>query len=439
MTGALALHEQVAMLAARIVDRQDRILARWRDAVMQDPRVQAADSLSRAQFVDHMPEVLQAMHDAIVLQASRVRTRQAELAQGHGSHRWQQGYGLLEVIREWSHLQMAVLAEIEQAAEEQLGFDVRALGAAHQAVARLCLEAMSSSVEEFERLQRAEAKGQLVDLDRSLRVLDDVELRRAELLRGVAHDLRNHMGIVSSATDALRRFAELPPAKREELFTAAQRAIQGQGVLLADLMDLARLQAGLERRTVAPFDAATTLSRMCSSMHPLAVARHLTLECDGISPLWVESDAAKIARIVQNLVLNALYYTTAGGVTVRWGDSAPDDPGRWRIEVRDTGPGIAAAAPLADAIQEATELAREGGDTTAALASQPAPPGAPGAPPPAVRHGEGIGLSIVKRLCELLDATIALDSAPERGTSFTIVLPRRYRSEAGMSPPPGGT
>lgn len=429
MTAPLELHVQVAILAARLVDRRERVLARWREAVMTDPRVQAADSLSRAQFVDHIPAVLQAVHDAMVFPGGRAAARPAELAQGHGSHRWQQGYALLEVIREWSHLQLAMLAEIEQAAEEQPGFDVRALNAAHQAVAGLCLEAMSSSVEEFERLQRAEAKGQLVDLGRSLHALDALERRQAELLRGVAHDLRGHMGIVSSATAALR-FSELPPARREELLATAQRAIHGQSVLLADLMDLARLQAGLERRTVAPFDAARTLSDLCSTMHPMAAARQLDLHCEGPSPLMVESDAAKIARIVQNLVLNALHYTTAGSVSVRWGDSAPDDPHRWRIVVSDTGPGIAtdAGAPLADAIQESTEQARAVGDPTAAP-----PPGhghAQLAPPAPLRHGEGIGLSIVKRLCQLLDATLAMDSAPARGTTFTIVLPRRYPSDA---------
>lgn len=435
MKAPVELREQVAMLAARIVDRRDRILARWREAVVRDQRVQAADSLSRAQFADHIPAVLVALHDAVGHHGEAARP--AELAQNHGSHRWQQGYGLLEVIREWGHLQVAVLAEIEQAAEEQPGFDIRAVNAAHQAVAQLCLEAMSSSVEEFERLQRTEAKGQLVDLRRSLRTLDDLERRQAELLRGVAHDLRGNMGIVSSATAALR-MSDLPPPKREELFATVQRAVHGQSRLLADLMDLARLQAGLERRTVARVDVAMTLSELCSTMQPMAEVRGLYLHCEGPSPLLVESDALKIARIVQNLVLNALHYTTTGGVTVRWGDSAPDDRGRWKIEVIDTGPGIAteASAPLADAIEESTEQAREGGDTSVPATPPPVEDDAAISAPLPVRHGEGIGLSIVKRLCQILDATLALDSAPAQGTSFTIVLPRRYTSDAAGETPP---
>ena len=306
------------------------------------------------------------------------------------------------------------------------------MNAAHKAVAGLCLEAMSSSVEEFERLQRAEAKGQLVDLGQSLQALDDLERRQADLVRGVAHDLRGHMGIVSSATAALR-LTELPPAKREELFATAQRAIQGQTLLLADLMDLARLQAGLERRTVARFDASRTLNELFSTMGPMASARGLYLHCEGPPSLWVVSDAVKISRIVQNLVLNALHYTVSGGVTVRWGDSAPDDPGRWKIEVSDTGPGIATdrGGPLADAIQESTEQAREVEGAAAPVGLPPVQEAGPEPSAAAVRHGEGIGLSIVKRLCQILDAMLSLDSAPGCGTSFTIVLPRRYSSDAG--------
>jgi signal transduction histidine kinase len=50
-------------------------------------------------------------------------------------------------------------------------------------------------------------------------------------------------------------------------------------------------------------------------------------------------------------------------------------------------------------------------------------------------RGEGIGLSIVKRLCELLDAAVELDSTPNVGTTFRVVFPRRYGAEG--TPPPG--
>ena len=141
----------------------------------------------------------------------------------------------------------------------------------------------------------------------------------------------------------------------------------------------------------------------------------------------VDGDAIKISRIVQNLVLNAIKYTHQGGVSVTWGDSAGTDIDRWFIQVKDTGPGFHAGpgALLAGALEVATEqakhLAAEDGAGDVPHAHRP-PPGGPAkrfdARAVHQQQGEGIGLSIVKRLCELLDATIEMDSTFGVGTTF---------------------
>ena len=64
------------------------------------------------------------------------------------------------------------------------------------------------------------------------------------------------------------------------------------------------------------------------------------LKADGPHTLTVEGDPVKIRRIAQNLLLNALKYTSDGGVTLGWGDSRNNDPKRWMLCVHDTGPGI---------------------------------------------------------------------------------------------------
>ena len=141
----------------------------------------------------------------------------------------------------------------------------------------------------------------------------------------------------------------------------------------------------------------------------------------------------KVRRIAQNLVLNAIKYTHTGGITVTWGDSTPDDGERWRFSVADTGPGFHAGpgAALAGALEDATEQAqqvtedaRTGSVTHADENSMPARDA--DRRPVRQAAGEGIGLSIVKRLCELLNATVELESRPGVGTEFRIVLPRSY-------------
>jgi sensor histidine kinase regulating citrate/malate metabolism len=106
--------------------------------------------------------------------------------------------------------------------------------------------------------------------------------------------------------------------------------------------------------------------------------------------------------------------------------------------IKDTGPGMLSEAgtSMVDGLQEATASAKESDEKAAALkgeASQvlPAPEEtATPAGPSQHQPGEGIGLSIVKRLCELLDASLEIASSAEAGTTFRVVFPRRYRSPA---------
>jgi len=113
-------------------------------------------------------------------------------------------------------------------------------------------------------------------------------------------------------------------------------------------------------------------------------------------------------------------------VTVTWGDSRDNDPRRWMLTVQDTGPGFQAGpgAPLAGALQEAT---KEGRDVEARAEVRSTPSAhVPDARPVHQQRGEGIGLSIVKRLCELLDASLELESIPGEGTTFRVLFPRNY-------------
>jgi len=106
----------------------------------------------------------------------------------------------------------------------------------------------------------------------------------------------------------------------------------------------------------------------------------------------------------------------------------------WWLVIKDTGPGLLAGpgAPMVLGLKEATASARESDERAAAIEGEIShvlvpPPGGAGALQPSHQQpGEGIGLSIVKRLCELLDASLEMASSAEAGTTFRVVLPRRY-------------
>jgi len=299
----------------------------------------------------------------------------------------------------------------------------------------LCTDGASESVAKYFQLQQIEAKGHVRDLAQALEQLREMERSRAELWRQAAHDLRGSVGVVMNVTAGLAMQDPALPS-RDKFLPMLQKNVSSLYSLLENVMDLARLQAGHEHRIVNPFDAAAILRELCERMQPLAEEQGLYLKADGPDTLAVEGDAVKTQRIAQNLLLNALKYTPQGGVTVSWGDSRENDAQRWMLCVTDTGPGFHAGpgAPMAGALEAATEEARQVEETARTGIAAPADgPNSPHSAPTDTRQlhqerGEGIGLSIVKRLCELLDASIEMDSRPGEGTSLRIVFPRGYDS-----------
>jgi signal transduction histidine kinase len=186
--------------------------------------------------------------------------------------------------------------------------------------------------------------------------------------------------------------------------------------LLDDVTSLARLQAGREVRHSEPTDITMIMQQLCEGIRPLAQQRGLFLRCEGPPGLAVDADSVKVRRIAQNLILNAVKYTREGGITVRWGDSAANDPKRWELCIVDK-----VISPLPDLGAETksdeTLVAETQSQPAVGIQQRTLSPEEP---------GEGIGLSIVKRLCTMLDATIELKSESNVGTTFRVLFPRHY-------------
>lgn len=122
-----------------------------------------------------------------------------------------------------------------------------------------------------------------------------------------------------------------------------------------------------------------------------------------------------------------------------WGHS-PEPAVTWFFCVQDTGPGLVPGAdtPLAQELYAATqsrhELEAEAPDSEQ---QAPAPTLPTETPPASALHapGEGVGLTIVKRLCDMLDASLELETRPGRGTTFRVVMPCRYAHEQAVQEP----
>lgn len=442
MSGTSPLSEQLAALAEHLNARRDILLQTWRRAAMEDSDLNSAWTLSRAQFNDHIPEVLDALERKL---SARRRAERLEAAQeqkegaaGHGLHRWQQGYNQREVMREWGHLHLCLVDELESYAANHRDLEHEVMPIARRTLAQLCSEGVVESAAQYARLQQTEAAGRVRDLEEALEQLRELERERAEMLREATHDLRGNLGIVHNAT-ALLKHDGVPELQRAHFVTILQKGVSSLHALLNDLNSLARLEAGHEQRKMEAFDAAELIRDLCANLQPLATERRLFLKMEGPVSLSVEGDAVKVQRIVQNLLLNALKYTERGGVKVKWDDAGRDGVERWTVCVQDTGPGFqnGDVTPLARALKQATEGAHEVEEQAEEAGerieyAEPAPTLASQSNHKNSRHfaGEGIGLSIVKRLCELLDASLELETAQGAGTTFRVTFPRSYNTEA---------
>jgi signal transduction histidine kinase len=428
-------------LAAHLALRRESVLSAWRRAVDADPELTTASLITRAQFIDHIPAVLDAFERRLSSQdpsdLAKALEEQQQSAAEHGLHRWQQGYNQPEPMREWGHLHLCLLEELENYEALNAGLESNVMQIARRELVRLCSDGVCASAARYARLQQSEAASRLSELEFALAQLKSLEQERAEAWREAAHDLRGRAHVIANAFAVLTR-AGVPEEHRTQFSEVLRRGVQSLNKLLTDLMDQARLEAGHERRDITHFDVASLLKEFCDANRPLAAERNLFLIAKGPTPLMVDGDSGKIQRIVQNLVFNALKVTEQGGIKVTWEAGENERRPQWAVCVQDTGPGFkrGSATPLARVLKRATAEAHDAeqrnvSPSSPSLQTDAAPTLASQSnPPPQLPAGEGIGLSIVKRLCELLDASIELESSEGEGTTFRVIFPRRYGESA---------
>ena len=404
--------------------RSGEILADWLAAVAAAPSSSTGRSLPRSQLEDHLPLWLDAFAGVLEAPPGReldeAESEELRDAMSHGLQRWQQGYDLREVTLEWGLLHRQLVLELERFAGQHPEIDVASFSEARLKLAEQISEATSSSASQYFELEKLEAIGNVKDLEQALTSIKGLELARAELWQQAAHDLRGNLGVVSNVAHGLG-FRDLAPERQQKFLGLLTSNVESLRLLLDDVTSLARLQAGQEQRQPHEFDAASMLRRLCDELRNVAEKKGLTLDAEGPDVLSVVGDEVKVRRVAQNLLLNALKYTRNGGVIVSWGEAAGADGGRWSFSVKDTGPGFHAGpgAPMLSALTDATAGGRPGPQPAVAT---PVPDGRD----ISQVQGEGIGLAIVKRLCELLDAAVEFESTIGQGSTFRIVLPRSY-------------
>jgi len=229
--------------------------------------------------------------------------------------------------------------------------------------------------------------------------LQDSSQRKDEFLAMLSHELRNPLAPIRNAVEVIRRLA--PPDPK---LTMARDVVDRQVSLLArlveELLDVSRISQGKIALKKEPVELARILSHSVETARPLIDARAQTLAVSvPPAPVWLSADFARLSQVISNLLNNASKYTGEGGRIELIADAGE---GEATITVRDNGTGIEAQLlpKIFDLFVQGDRSLDRG------------------------QGGLGIGLTLVKRLVELHQGQVAVESeGPGRGSSFTVTLP----------------
>jgi signal transduction histidine kinase len=232
----------------------------------------------------------------------------------------------------------------------------------------------------------------------------NVELQSADAVKNrflahISHELRTPLNSILGFSDLLLSGSSGGLDARQTRYVTH---IHGAGKhllnLVNDILDLSKIRAGLLELSIEAVAVAPVADRLAAQIRPLAENKRIAIGVDVDADLQARADTHRLEQVLLNLLSNALKFTPDGGsIWIR----AWRTDGQAAIAVSDTGVGIPAQEQTR-VFEEFTQLEQDG------LAS---------------RQGTGLGLAVARRLVDLMEGRLTLESEVGRGSTFTVLLP----------------
>ncbi len=224
---------------------------------------------------------------------------------------------------------------------------------------------------------------------------DRANRAKSAFLAAASHDLRQPLQTLSLLNQAL---LQLPAGPRARTAIATQaETLASMSQLVTSLLDVSKLESGAVVPDMRDFSVRSVFGRVRAAFEDQARSKGLEFVVEDCEEI-VRSDRNLLMQLLQNLVGNAIRYTRDGAVRLR----CLHEEFGVRLEVLDTGIGIPAHQQQ-EIFDEFFQLAQVPGQK---------------------REGFGLGLAIVRRIANLLNLAVEVDSAPGRGSRFAITVPR---------------
>lgn len=235
---------------------------------------------------------------------------------------------------------------------------------------------------------------------RQIEQLKENDRLRRELVTNISHDLRTPLSAMQGYIETLLIKGEtMSPDDRARFLSIARKHTMRLGTLIGDLFELSKLDSASVVPNVESFSLPELIQDIAQEFQIESERRDITLEIDvKRSTMFTLGDIGLIQRVLENLVRNAIRFTPAGGhVTI----SVDERPDAVAVAVADDGPGI--SEKDLPRIFDRFYRARDGEEARS--------------------DSSGIGLAIVKRILDLHDSRISVESQAGCGTKFEFELP----------------
>jgi len=230
--------------------------------------------------------------------------------------------------------------------------------------------------------------------------LKELDRIKSEFISIVSHDLRTPLTTIRGYVQLLGRVGPLNDLQ-QDFVDRVERGMVNIVDLIADLLDVSRIEAGLDWE-MEPTDLVEVVREAVASRRRDAEAKQQTLSVDMASLPPILGNARRLEQVVTNLVGNAIKYTPEGG---RVGVSLGEDGDFVVLRVSDDGIGISAD----DQLRIFDKFFRVESDATLAIT------------------GTGLGLSIVKTIVERHKGRVWVESETGKGSAFSVLLPKHTK------------
>ncbi len=288
------------------------------------------------------------------------------------------------------HLKIAYQKEVELLNEEA---ELRAKNVSTQ------IEIEQAQKEaEIQKLKNIELGQALEDVKKLNVKLKELNDEKNEFMAIAVHDLKNPLQNILSTARILKRDPDMPKGEADEYTTNIVNQTDRMFNIIKKLLDHNAIDQGEMKIKFSEFDVNSLTSELISNFKDEAERKKLDLILQNSpEPLNVRTDKDILYEILQNLVSNAIKFSDENkSIILR----VTGDDKYIRLEVTDKGPGFSDL----DKKKMFNKFAR--------LSAKPT----------GNEHSTGLGLSIVKKLCELIEASLKLESKENEGAKFTIIL-----------------